>query len=98
MANVHPWFANTTIDDAAGWTYTFFQDTDIAQAEAAKQHTCISTNKPRSYRERVTGTSSTGAGTKIVDSLSAATDSSDIRPPRLAARRRRSTGSSDLGA
>lgn len=32
MANVHPWFANTTIDDAASWTAEFFEETDIAEA------------------------------------------------------------------
>ena len=42
MANVHPWFANTTIDDAAGWTNTFFQEEDIA--EAAKV-----SNNPQMY-------------------------------------------------
>ena len=26
MANVHPWFASTTIDDAAGWTYSYFEE------------------------------------------------------------------------
>jgi len=30
MANVHPWFANVSIDQAAGWTWSFFQDTDVA--------------------------------------------------------------------
>ncbi|KAJ7455240.1 glycoside hydrolase [Mycena galericulata] len=30
MANVHPWFADTTIDDAATWTAEFFTDTDVA--------------------------------------------------------------------
>jgi exo-beta-1,3-glucanase (GH17 family) len=32
MANVHPWFANQSIDDAAGWTYSFFQSVDVTQA------------------------------------------------------------------
>ncbi|KIK54900.1 glycoside hydrolase family 17 protein [Collybiopsis luxurians FD-317 M1] len=30
MANVHPWFANVSIDQAAGWTYDFFQNNDVA--------------------------------------------------------------------
>lgn len=34
MANVHPWFANTTIDAAAGWTYEFFQNTNVALAQS----------------------------------------------------------------
>jgi len=32
MANVHPWFANVSIDQAASWTNEFFQTTDIYQA------------------------------------------------------------------
>lgn len=28
MANVHPWFADVSIDQAAGWTWTFFTGTD----------------------------------------------------------------------
>lgn len=32
MSNVHPWFANTTIQAAAGWTASFFQDTNVAPA------------------------------------------------------------------
>ncbi|KAJ4465241.1 hypothetical protein C8J55DRAFT_260042 [Lentinula edodes] len=27
MANVHPWFANQSINDAAGWTWSFFEGT-----------------------------------------------------------------------
>ncbi|KDN50518.1 hypothetical protein RSAG8_01016, partial [Rhizoctonia solani AG-8 WAC10335] len=42
LANVHPWFAHTTIDDAAGWTYDFFQQNNIAQANAVS-------NKPTMY-------------------------------------------------
>ncbi|KAJ7476006.1 glycoside hydrolase family 17 protein [Mycena latifolia] len=34
MANVHPWFADTTIDDAAAWTAEFFADTDLTAAAA----------------------------------------------------------------
>jgi len=42
LANVHPWFANVSIDQAAGWTYDFFQQTNIAQAAQA-------TNNPKMY-------------------------------------------------
>ncbi|KAG8764130.1 hypothetical protein FRC11_004618 [Ceratobasidium sp. 423] len=42
LANVHPWFAHTTIQDAAGWTYDFFQQNNIAQANAVS-------NKPTMY-------------------------------------------------
>jgi len=30
MANVHPWFGNVSIDAAAGWTWDFFETTDVA--------------------------------------------------------------------
>ncbi|KAE9406777.1 glycoside hydrolase [Gymnopus androsaceus JB14] len=33
MANVHPWFANVSIDDAAGWTWDFFETNDVALAK-----------------------------------------------------------------
>ncbi|CAE6435229.1 hypothetical protein ACGC1H_002862 [Rhizoctonia solani] len=42
LANVHPWFAHTTIEDSAGWTYDFFQQNNIAQANAVA-------NKPTMY-------------------------------------------------
>lgn len=42
MANVHPWFAGTTINDAAGWTYDFFETQDVQVAAAL-------TNKPTMY-------------------------------------------------
>jgi len=32
MANVHPWFANVSIDIAAAWTASFFQETDVTPA------------------------------------------------------------------
>ncbi|KAF8312514.1 glycoside hydrolase family 17 protein [Clavulina sp. PMI_390] len=42
MANVHPWFAGTSIDDAASWTATYFQETDVALA-------ATTTNNPPFY-------------------------------------------------
>ena len=42
MANVHPWFANVSIDDAASWTATYFSETDVAAADAVS-------NKPNMY-------------------------------------------------
>ncbi|KZP00423.1 glycoside hydrolase family 17 protein [Calocera viscosa TUFC12733] len=39
MANVHPWFGNVAIDQAADWTYDFFEDWDVAPSLAT-------TNKP----------------------------------------------------
>ncbi|KAK4686138.1 hypothetical protein P7C73_g3992, partial [Tremellales sp. Uapishka_1] len=42
MANVHPWFGTVTIDDAAAWTYNFFQEFDVEVAATAS-------NKPQAY-------------------------------------------------
>lgn len=34
MANVHPWFGlNTPVEQAAGWTWDYFQNNDVAFAE-----------------------------------------------------------------
>ena len=42
MSNVHPWFANVSITDAAAWTYEFFQDNNVVVAQNL-------TNKPQMY-------------------------------------------------
>jgi len=42
MSNVHPWFANQSIADAAGWTNTFFQETNV-------QFAATLPNKPHMY-------------------------------------------------
>jgi exo-beta-1,3-glucanase (GH17 family) len=42
LANVHPWFANVSIDIAAGWTASFFQETDVTPAAQL-------TNAPKMY-------------------------------------------------
>jgi len=42
MANVHPWFGNVSIDAAAGWTYDFFENTDVYAANAVS-------NRPTMY-------------------------------------------------
>lgn len=42
MANVHPWFANVSATDAAAWTASFFQTTDVAQA-------ALLSNNPKMY-------------------------------------------------
>lgn len=34
MSNVHPWFADVTVDDSAAWTYEFFQETNVVPAAA----------------------------------------------------------------
>lgn len=54
MANVHPWFANQSIEDAAGWTANFFTTTDYALAQSLP-------NKPKMFIAETgwpTGTSS----------------------------------------
>ncbi|KAK8858895.1 hypothetical protein IAR55_003126 [Kwoniella newhampshirensis] len=41
MANVHPWFGSLPIDQAAEWTNTYFQETDVAVAATADNNpTC----------------------------------------------------------
>ncbi|KAI9567364.1 glycoside hydrolase family 17 protein [Boletus coccyginus] len=42
LSNVHPWFANQSIADAAAWTNTFFQETNVQAAAALP-------NKPHMY-------------------------------------------------
>lgn len=42
MANVHPWFGSLPIDQAAGWTWDFFQQNDVV-------YSTQSTNKPAMY-------------------------------------------------
>jgi exo-beta-1,3-glucanase (GH17 family) len=42
MANVHPWFANVSIDVAAAWTSSFFQQTNV-------QPSALLPNKPKMY-------------------------------------------------
>lgn len=42
MSNVHAWFAGTTIQDSANWTFTFFQETNVDVANALP-------NKPQMY-------------------------------------------------
>ena len=42
MANVHPWFANVSAENAAAWTADFFQTTDVNPANALS-------NKPQMW-------------------------------------------------
>lgn len=42
MSNVHPWFANVSIAEAAGWTNTFFQGQNVAVAQGLS-------NKPQMF-------------------------------------------------
>ncbi|KAG2347833.1 glycoside hydrolase family 17 protein [Suillus weaverae] len=54
MSNVHPWFANQSIDNAAAWTADFFNTTNVALAQSLP-------NKPKMFIAETgwpTGTSS----------------------------------------
>ena len=42
MANVHPWFGNVSIQDAASWTWEFFQEQNVQPAS-------LLSNKPTMY-------------------------------------------------
>jgi exo-beta-1,3-glucanase (GH17 family) len=42
MANVHPYFANQSIDHAAEWVSTFFEAVNVAQAAST-------TRKPEAF-------------------------------------------------
>lgn len=42
MANVHPWFGNVSIQDAAGWTWEFFEENNVQPAAKLS-------NKPTMY-------------------------------------------------
>ena len=42
MSNVHPWFANVSVEEAAGWTNTFFQEQNVAVANTLS-------NKPQMF-------------------------------------------------
>ncbi len=42
MSNVHPWFANVSIDIAAGWTSDFFQENNVIVAQGLA-------NNPKMY-------------------------------------------------
>ncbi|KAG1759188.1 glycoside hydrolase family 17 protein [Suillus occidentalis] len=73
MANVHPWFANQSIDNAAAWTANFFNTTDYALAQSLP-------NKPKMFIAETgwpTGTSSFNANPNDGPSL-ASTDNLQI--------------------
>ena len=42
MSNIHAWFANVSIDQAAGWTNEFFQENNVQLAQSL-------TNQPTMY-------------------------------------------------
>ncbi|KAI0312323.1 glycoside hydrolase superfamily [Amylostereum chailletii] len=70
MANVHAWFANQSIDDAAAWTNSFFQSTNVQAAAALS-------NSPKMYiaetgwptASKDAGNESNGPSTASVDDL-----------------------------
>ena len=70
MSNVHPWFANVSIDQAAGWTYDFFQEQNVQVAQSLP-------NKPTMYiaetgwpsKSSDAGNASNGPSLASVDNL-----------------------------
>lgn len=63
MANVHPWFANVSASEGAGWTADFFQTTNVEVANALP-------NKPKMYIAE-TGESTQVSFTKNVSIIAA---------------------------
>lgn len=70
MSNVHPWFANQSINDAAGWTADFFQENNVVVAQALP-------NKPTMF------IAETGWPTKSSDAGNANNGASDASVPNL---------------
>jgi len=70
LANVHPWFATQTVENSAGWTYDFFQQTNIAQAAQVP-------NKPAMY------IAETGWPTKSSNASAPSNGASDASVPNL---------------
>ncbi|KAF9560495.1 glycoside hydrolase [Agrocybe pediades] len=70
MANVHPWFAAVSAEDGAAWTATFFQQTDVDQANALS-------NKPKMY------IAETGWPTKSSDAAHASNNASTASEQNL---------------
>jgi len=70
LANVHPWFANTTAEDAAAWTANFFQTVNVEPANALP-------NRPQMYiaetgwptKSSDAGNANNGASTASVANL-----------------------------
>jgi len=70
LANVHAWFANTTVDNAASWVFNFFNETNVTPAAALP-------NKPKMYiaetgwpsGSKDAGSATNGASTASVPNL-----------------------------
>jgi hypothetical protein len=60
MANDHPWFANVSVQEAAGWTWDFFETIDVAQAQALP-------NQPTMYIAETGWPSVTGFSLCVTD-------------------------------
>lgn len=60
MANVHPWFANVSASDAAGWTADFFKTTNVDVANALS-------NKPKMYIAETGGLFTNSCNYLIID-------------------------------
>lgn len=70
MSNVHPWFADQTVQDSAAWTNQFFKETNLDVANALP-------NKPTMY------IAETGWPTKSSDAAHANNGKSDASVPNL---------------
>ncbi|KIY69725.1 glycoside hydrolase family 17 protein [Cylindrobasidium torrendii FP15055 ss-10] len=70
LSNVHPWFAKTSIDDAAAWTWNFFQETNVEPASKLS-------NAPKMY------IAETGWPTASVDTATKTNGASDASVANL---------------
>lgn len=67
MANVHPWFADVSIQQAAGWTWEFFEDTDVTEGAAVP-------NKPTMYIAETGWPTNSNDTADATDGVSAASE------------------------
>jgi len=70
MANDHPWFGNVSIDQAAVWTYEFFQQNNVAAAANVSNHPTMyiaETGWPSNSSDA--GNESNGASTASIANL-----------------------------
>ncbi|EIM91465.1 glycoside hydrolase [Stereum hirsutum FP-91666 SS1] len=70
MANVHPWFANVSVEESAGWTWEFFQENDVELAQSlgnSPQMYIAETGWPTNSSDA--GNESNGPSTATVDNL-----------------------------
>ncbi|KAG7089332.1 hypothetical protein E1B28_011027 [Marasmius oreades] len=70
MSNVHPWFANVTVETAADWTFQFFQDNNVnpaAQLSNKPQMSIAETGWPTKSSDE--GNKSNGASLASTENL-----------------------------